>query len=197
MTNKFIGGIGILTTASFILGFIGLFILNPQTYHELNNLSITGYNLDGMNSENWIKAFYIIVGLLNITITLGFFKMSGNKSIIVGGKILLLISGVIWTTFGIVNFDPNTEFGNHLLLLRTIAMLATGLFGLAFIGVEMEKISKDKFLKYFTLTSAGIILMLSIMSMFVFNDETWIRTNISLTVYFIWYGVFGIRILEK
>ncbi|MCZ8216561.1 MAG: hypothetical protein O9262_10005, partial [Cyclobacteriaceae bacterium] len=90
MTNKFIAGIGILTTASFILGFIGLFILNPQTYHELNNLSITGYNLDGMNSENWIKAFYIIVGLLNITITLGFFKISDNKSIIVGGKILLL-----------------------------------------------------------------------------------------------------------
>jgi uncharacterized membrane protein YuzA (DUF378 family) len=197
MTDKLIGTLGLLTTILFIIGFVGLFIINPQTYEELNNLSISGYNLDGMNAENWIKIFYIIVGLFNIIVAIGLFKMSDNKSIIVGGKILLLISGVIWTTFGLINYDPNTDFGNHLLAQRTIAILATGLIGLIIIGAEIENIIKDKFLKYYTLTTAGTILLLSILSMFVFWDETWIRTNISLTIYFIWFGVFGIRILQK
>jgi hypothetical protein len=196
MTDKLIGGLGTLTTILFIMGFVGLFIINPQTYEELNNLSISGYNLDGMNAENWIKSFYIIVGLLNVIVAVGLFKMSDNKSIIVGGKILLLISGVIWTTFGLINNEP-TDFGTHMLAMRTIAILATGLFGLIIIGAEIEKISNDKFLKYYTLTTAGLILLLSILSMFVFWDQTWIRTNVSLTTYFIWFGVFGLRILQK
>ncbi|MCA6381325.1 MAG: hypothetical protein IM574_12430 [Cytophagales bacterium] len=197
MTDKLIGGLGTLTTILFIVGFVGLFILNPQTYEELNNLSISGYNLDGMNAENWIKTFYIIVGLLNIVIALGLFRISDNKSIIVGGKILLLVSGVIWTTFGLINYDPNTDFGNHLLAQRTIAILATGLLGLILIGAEMEKIRKDKFLKYFTLAAAGTMLLLSLLSVFVYWDETWIRTNISLTIYFVWFGVFGLRLVQK
>ena len=197
MTDKLIGTLGTLTTILFIIGFVGLFIINPQTYEELNNLSISGYNLDGMNAENWIKAFYVVVGLLNITVAVGLFKMSDNKSIIVGGKVLLLLSGIIWTTFGLINNDPNTEFGNHLFLVRTIAILATGLFGLIFLGAEMEKIYKDKFLKYFTLTTAGTMFLLGVLSMFVFWDETWVRTNISLTIYFVWFGVFGTRVLQK
>ncbi|MBS1557030.1 MAG: hypothetical protein JSU09_19075 [Bacteroidetes bacterium] len=197
MTDKLIGTLGTLTTILFIVGFVGLFIINPQTYEELKNLSISGYNLDGMNAENWIKTFYIIVGLLNIVVAVGLFKMSDNKSIIVGGKILLLISGVIWTTFGLINYDPNTDFGNHLLAQRTIAILATGHVGLILIGAEMERICKDKFLKYFTLAAAGTILLLSLLSMFVYWDETWIRTNISLTIYFVWFGVFGLRLVQK
>ncbi|MCA6369637.1 MAG: hypothetical protein IM631_18195 [Cytophagales bacterium] len=197
MTDKLIGGLGTLTTILFIIGFAGLFIINPQTFEELNNLSISGYNLNGMNAVNWIKVFYVIVGLLNVIVAVGLFKMSDNKSVIVGGKILLLISGFIWTTFGLINNDPNSDLKNNLLALRTIAILATGLFGLIIIGAEMEKICKDKFLKYFTLTTAGTMLVLGVLSVFVFWDETWIRTNVSLTIYFFWFGVFGIRILQK
>jgi len=196
MTDKLIGGLGTLTTILFIIGFVGLFIINPQTFEELNNLSISGYNLDGMNAENWIKSFYIIVGLLNAIVAVGLFKMTDNKSIIVGGKILLLVSGVIWTTFGLINSDPS-DFGTHLLAIRTMAILATGLFGLLILGAEIEKILKDKFLKYYTFASAGTILLLSILSIFVYWDETWIRTNISLTIYFVWFGVFGLRLTQK
>jgi len=110
---------------------------------------------------------------------------------------LLLISGIIWITFGLINWNPNSEFEYSLIVQRTIAILATGLFGLLFIGGELEKIVKDKFLKYYTLTTAGLILVLSILSLFVFWDQTWIRTNASLTIYFIWFGVFGLRILQK
>jgi uncharacterized membrane protein YuzA (DUF378 family) len=196
MTDKLTGTFGTLTTILFVVGFVGLFIINPQTYEELNNLSISGYNLDGMNAENWIKIFYIIVGLLNVIVAVGLFKMSDNKSIIVAGKILLLISGVIWTTFGLINNDLS-DFGTHLLAMRTIVILTTGLFGLLILGAEIEKILNDKFLKYYTLATAGTILLLSILSIFVYWDETWIRTNISLTIYFVWFGVFGIKILQK
>jgi len=83
MTDKLIGTLGTLTTIFFVVGFAGLFIINPQTYQELNNVSISAYNLDGMNAETWIKVFYIIVGLLNVFVAIGLFKMSDNKSIIV------------------------------------------------------------------------------------------------------------------
>ncbi|CAN0491848.1 unnamed protein product, partial [Phaeothamnion confervicola] len=148
MTYKTIGVLGILTTIFFAAGFIGLFIINRQAYEEFNNFNICGFNLDGMPGENWIKTSYIIVGLLNTIILIGLFRLSDNKSIIVVGKILLLISGVTWTTLGLINYDLNSDFGNHLLAQRTIAILTAGIFGLIIIGAEIEKITSDNFLKY-------------------------------------------------
>lgn len=40
---------GILVGFFFVAGFAILFLLNPQTYDELNNLSIAAYNIPGMN----------------------------------------------------------------------------------------------------------------------------------------------------
>jgi hypothetical protein len=197
MTHKTIGILGILTTISFATGFIGLFIINPQTYEEFNNLSICGFNLDGMPGEDWIKVNYIIVGLLNTILAVGLFKISDNKSILVAGKILFLITGILWTTLGLINYDPNSDFGNNLLAQRTIAILTAGIFGLIIIGSEIEKITKDRFLKYYTLMTGGLILTISILSIFVFWDDSWIRTNISVVIYFLWFAVFGLRIQRK
>jgi hypothetical protein len=198
MTDKLIGTLGLLTTIIFIAGFITLFIYNPITYEELNNISLTQYNLIGMNGRLWlIYVNYITVGLLICVLTIGLFAITKNNSIIVAGKILLLVSGCIWTSFGLIPYDMNTEFGNQLMTIRTMAILLTGSIGLIILGAEFEQILKDKFLKYYTLTTAGTILLIGTLSIFVFWDETWIRTNISLTIYFIWFGVFGLRFLQK
>src|SRR5258706_1455364 len=191
MNRRLIGILGLSITIIFTIGFIGLFLYNPITYEELNNVSLTQYNLIGMNGRLLlIYVNYITVGLISCVLTIGLFTMTKNNSIIVAGKILLLLSGILWTSFGLIPWDMNSDFGNHLMLTRTIAMLSTGPIGLIILGARFEQIFNDKFLKYYTLTTAGAILLLGLLSAFVFWDKTWIRTNISLTIYFIWFGVF-------
>jgi hypothetical protein len=197
MNRRLVRTFGLGTTIIFAIGFIGLFIYNPITYEELNNVSLTQYNLIGMNGRLWLICVnYITVGLLIAFFAIGLFGITKNNSIIVGGKILLLLSGLIWTSFGIIPYDNQTDLGNHLMLIRTIAVLLTGALGLLILGAEMELISKDKFLKYYTLATAFLILLIGIASTFSI-DVTWTRTNISLTVFFLWFGIFGLRLVQK
>ena len=198
MDKRLVGILGLATTIIFAIGFIGLFIYNPITYEELNNVSLAQYNLIGMNGRLWlIFVNYIGVGLLSSVFAVGLFGITKNNSIIIGGKILLLLSGLIWASFGLIPYDMQTDLGNHLMLTRTIAILLTGPMGLVILGAELEQIIKDRFLKYYTLTTAILILLIGLASTFFFNDETWIRTNISLTIYFLWFGVFGLRFVKK
>jgi hypothetical protein len=197
MNRRLVRTFGLGTTIIFAIGFIGLFIYNPITYEELNNVSLTQYNLIGMNGRLWLICVnYITVGLLIAFFAIGLFGITKNNSIIVGGKILLLLSGLIWTSFGIIPYDNQTDLGNHLMLIRTIAILLTGALGLLILGAEMELITKDKFLKYYTLATAFLILLIGIASTFSI-DVTWTRTNISLTVFFLWFGIFGLRLVQK
>ena len=198
MIHKQLGLIGLLTTTVFIAGFITLFIYNPQTFDELNNLSLSSYNLIGMKGQAWTAYVnYLMVGLLSILFAIGLFLATKNNSIIVAGKILLLLTGLIWTCYGLVPTDMSNASGIHLMMISVFLILFTGPAGLIILGVEFEQISKDKFSKYYTLSTGLVILFIGFLSVFVFNDETWIRTNVSLTIYFIWFGVFGIKFLQK
>jgi hypothetical protein len=82
-------------------------------------------------------------------------------------------------------------------MIRVISLLFIAPIGLLLLGIELEKIINDKFSKYYTLTSSLIILILGALSVFIFNDETWIRTNTSLAIYFIWFGVIGLRFIQR
>jgi len=195
MNNTLTGALSLLTAFLFISGYSGLFIINPQTVEELNNLGISGYNINGMKGAAWIAVFYALAGLLNSAVAIILLRKTKKKTLIAGGIILLFISGIIWTSFGLISYVPSTEFGIELVMLRTILFLVTAFFGLLFIGADIEKTFNDRFLKIYTLATAGIILMLCSLSLFVLEDKTWIRTNISLALYFLWFGVFGIRIL--
>jgi hypothetical protein len=199
MSNKTIGTIGLSITIFFILSFVSLFIYNPQTLEEVDKVtSIASFNLTGMNGR-WLAAYinYLTIGILNLVFVFGLFRMSKNDLPIVIGKILILISGLIWTSFGVIPWDPYSDNGIHTVMIRVISLLIISPLGLIFLGSEFEKIIKDNFLKYYTLATGLTILLLGILSVFVFNDQTWIRTNISLTLYFIWFGVFGLKMIMK
>ncbi len=189
--------IGVLTGVFFIVGFAILFVLNPQTYEELNNLSLASYNILGMNARLWAAVVYGITGLLNIIFCVGLLKDKPNSSAGLIGKILLIVSGVTWLSFGLIDYNPTTDIANHILLIRLIVMIAASFIGLLLLGVEYNRISHDKFLKWFTLSSAALISLISLLSIFVYNDDTWVRTNVSLTTYFVWFTVFGLRTLRK
>lgn len=199
MSQRTLGVIGLLIPILFISGFVSLFIYNPQTLEEVDKVtSIASFNLAGMNGR-WLAAYlnYLTIGLLNVVFVYGLFKLSKNDLPIVIGKILILIAGLIWTSFGVLSWDPFSNNGIHTIMIRAISILIVAPLGLIFLSIEFEKILKDKFSKYYTLTTGLIILILGILSMFVFNDQTWIRTNISLTMYFLWFGVIGLRLMQK
>lgn len=194
MGKKLIGTLGALVTITFITGFLVLFILNPQVFEELNNLSLSAYNLVGMKGREWaFTVVYFLTGLLNIIFCIGLLKDKPSNSASFTGKILLMSCGLIWLSFGLLPYDPTTDIVNHLLMIRLIILITASSIGLLLLGVEYNRIEQDKFLKWYTLSSAGLILLLSFLSVFVYNDITWIRTNASLTIYFVWFIVFGLR----
>lgn len=195
--SRVIANTGILITMIFILGFIVLFIVNPQTYEELNNISLTGYNIVGMNFRLWVAiVIYSLVGFLNILFTLLLFLQTIHKLISLIGKILILLCGIMWLSLGVFPYDPNTEFGNDLLIIRLVLIILTSSIGLLFIGSEFDLILKNKFTKWYTVLCGALILILSFMSVFIFNDSTWIRTNLSFVIYFTWFGVIGVETLR-
>ncbi len=107
MSDRVIGTIGIIITMFFISGFLSLFIYNPQTLEEVNNIpSIASFNVIGM-SGRWLAVYfnYLTIGGLNLGFALGLFNMSKNDLPIVLGKILILITGFIWTSFGVISCE--------------------------------------------------------------------------------------------
>lgn len=199
MNKKTIGLIGLIIPILFISGFLSLFVYNPQTFEEFDNIpSIAAYNLTGMNGR-WLAAYlnYLTIGLLTLTFGVGLLGLSKNDLPIIIGKILVLIAGLIWTSFGIMSWDPNSDMGIETIMIRVVSLLLIAPLGLILLGAEFEKIIKDKFSKYYTWATGLTILLLGILSVFVFNDQTWMRTNISLTLYFLWFGIIGLRLVQK
>jgi hypothetical protein len=186
---------GILTGICFLAGLAVLFVLNPQTYEELNNLSLASYNIIGMNSRLWAAIVtYGAAGLFNVLFCFGLLKGNTQWSVSAIGKVLLLICGLIWMSFGIFTYDPTIEIAIHLQMARLIALIIASIVGLLLLGSEYNKEFSGKGLKLFTLLSASLILLFSFLSTFVYNDDTWIRTNASLVIYFVWFFVIGLHI---
>lgn len=198
INHKTIGIIGLCISVFLFTGFVSLLMYNPQTLAEIDNLAIASFNLRGMDGR-WLAAYfnYVTIGLLNLVFVFGLFKISKNDLPIVIGKILLLVSGLIWTSFGVVSLDPHSENSLHIIMIRVILFLIISPLGLILLGSEYEAIVKDRFSKYYTIATGLTILLLGMLSVFVFSDQTWTRTNLSLTLYFLWFGVVGLRLLQK
>jgi hypothetical protein len=196
MHNKLVGATGILVTLVFITGFLGLFIINPQTLEEINNVSLTFYNLKGMHGRIWaVSVIYSAVGTLNIIFGLLLIMLTKKWGVTVVGEILLLVFGVVWLSYGLFPYDAETDFGINLMLLRIAITMLTGSIGLLLLAAEFKVIISNKYMKWYTQLSGLVILLLALISIFVY-DTTWIRTNASLVLYFIWFGVFGLAQLK-
>jgi hypothetical protein len=138
--NKFIGVVGLVISVAFVAGLGVLFILNPKTFDELDNLSLFVYNLEGMDGRLWaVFVIYLAVGILNVLFAVGLFIKVENKPPIVFGKILLLLSGMVWLSFGLFSYNTQMETGAHLFLVRVIALILTSALSLIFLGVSLIK----------------------------------------------------------
>lgn len=151
-----------------------------------------------MNARSWAAIIiYGGTGLLNIIFCIGLLRDTPHSSASLTGKILLIVCATAWLSFGLLPYNPTTDISNHLLLIRLIVFIVASFIGLLLLSVEYDRIAQDKILKWYTYLTAGLILLLSFLSVFVYDDETWMRTNASLSLYFIWLAVFGLRVLLK
>jgi hypothetical protein len=146
-----------------------------------------------MNARSWVASIYVVTGSLIIIFCACLIKDKLHLPEGLIGKILLTASGLVWLSFGILDSDPTIDLIIHMLLIRLIVFLTSSFIGLILLSVGYHRIAQDKFLKWYTLSSAGLILLLSFLSVFVYNDASWIRINASLTIYFVWFIVFGLR----
>lgn len=199
MENKLFGLTGLLSLILPFIGFIVLFQINPQALSELDSLALSYFNVMGAKGQTWVKwVIYLATGLTSLTTLIGLLIMNKKSIQIVIGLSFLITSSIIWISFGLIPIVPDDLINDHkLALLRTIIFLLTSIIGFLLIGTEYLKLRQKSFLKWLTLTIAIAIATLATLSTFVFNDETYIRTNTSLALYFIWIGLVGSLILTE
>ncbi|MEP2774142.1 MAG: hypothetical protein ABJH05_18440 [Fulvivirga sp.] len=199
MENKVFGLTGILSFILPLIGFLTLFQINPQALIELDLLALSYYNIIGADGQLWTKwVIYIATGLTSLLTLTGLLIQNKKNTQIIIGLSFLMASSLIWVSFGLVDMVPDDMINDSkLVLMRTIIFMLTSIIGFLLIGTDLMKIRARVFVKWMTLTVAIMIGTLGSLSTFVFNDETYIRTNSSLALYFIWLGIIGFLLLTE
>ena len=187
--------LGIAIGFSFVFSLLMVFFTNPATYFEMNVLGIVTYNMPAMEGRAWILVNYLGVGTLTSTFSLTLGNHFNKNILIVVGRILIGICGLLWLSFGLMAYVPMDDLSINLIIVRVFIILLCSSLSLLFLGIESDEILDNFFLKWYTLFSGALIFFLNFLSLFVYDDDSWIRTNISLFVYFIWFFVFGLACL--
>lgn len=111
LSKKVIGILGILIPITFCIGF-GIFhtIINPEYIENSPLTSLAAYNIDYTNDgiNYWVKGDYWVKGIIYLGLgqlisifSIGLFIHSKGSNTNRIASILLLISGIIWLSFGI------------------------------------------------------------------------------------------------
>ena len=189
--------IGISVTVLFLIGFCILFITNPQTFIEAQNLSLTSYNLKGL-SERPIVAFgiYMPLGILTVIFAFGLITNMHNTFLRIS-LILIGLIGLIWFFLGIFPIDANSNQQVLNTMLIAQGSLALGSIGILLFGAESEKFIKDNFIKAYSIITGLIIIAGGFISFMFTLEHSFIRLNLYLILFFMWFAVMGWRMIKK
>ena len=193
------GIIGVLTLLCFGLGF-GIFfmILNPGIFSLSDGLLIVGYSSQDLYGLNWMRYFtYIFIGILIITFCIRLIILNRDRGVNLAGKILLLVSGITWTTFGIIRISPESEFDIYFTIFRIVLTLTLSSLGFILIAVDYGKIVRNIKINWFLLSIGVLILVNGILDIFVIHDYPNELGGLSWLLYFIGIGLIGLNVLIK
>jgi hypothetical protein len=184
--------IGIIIAILFYSTFITILIIDKKSVEELEFISISTFNFDGMPYINFINIFgYILPGILIILFSYILFKNSIESSSKVGLS-FIGISGISWMTLGIIETIPNDEFSGTILLLRITIASLFGTLGLIIYSATKYSDIKNNILKYLTL---GIGLSLLLENLYTIEfDYSGIRASIFWGIYFSWFPIFAFNL---
>ncbi|ELR68042.1 hypothetical protein C900_01216 [Fulvivirga imtechensis AK7] len=190
--------LGIGVTIAYLLSFATIFVMNPQTFEEVEFLGITSFNLDGFKNQIQAEVFnYFLVGLLIIVfgVLLSIESKTNNLGRI--GSYFISFSGLMWMSFSFFSLNPSSTevvFGiTH--MIRIGLCWISGIVGLILVSVDFRKYYQLEVIKWITLAVA--ILMLLEPVYYVINDYSGMISLIAWTIYMSWFFVFSIFIKSK
>ncbi len=203
MKNNTITGVfGILTFLMFIFGFtILILVINPTIFTATDGFMIVGFNVSGMDGLFWTKYFnYLLVGSLLISFCISLLKNTNNRGVDFTGKILLLLSGLIYITFAFTEFDYEGEVDDWSLLFylfRIILILLLGAIGFLLISDQFQLINNNKIYKRILMIVGIMILINGTLQLIIHDHYPTYGGLLSWFLYFFGMGIIGFSILRQ
>jgi hypothetical protein len=197
MTNKSIGIIGLLIPFIFIISFTIFFtLINPTMFDPSNGIFLVGYYLPELEGLFWLRYFnYIGIGLLIIAFCFAILFKTDNSGTNKIGKILLLLSGLTWISFGVLEIS-DSDFDPIFLVLRIIITLSFGSFGFLLLGNDFNKISQSKIYKKILLTIGFLISFIGLFDFLMMSKTPNYFGYLNWLIYFIGFGIIGLGIIK-
>lgn len=186
-TARLMAGIASLI---FFGGFFTLFGVYQIRTDQINEVGFVAFNVPSLNGSQFFTLVYVISGIAQIFFCIAIFILfDGNflKKIAVS---LFFVAACVWVSFGLVDYEYEDAFGIQFLLIRVFLLLALISFGLILFGVDFFSESRRSAIDLLSLLAGAASVILGLLSLFVLDDATWIRTNICIVIYFAWLGSF-------
>ncbi len=203
MKNNTITGIfGILTFFMFLFGFtIFLLVINPSIFTATDGFLIVGFNVSMMEGLFWAKYFnYLLVGTLLISFCISLLKNTNNRGIDFTGKILLLLSGLIYISFAFTELDYEGEVDDWSLLFyisRVILILLLGSIGFLLISDQFHLINNNKIYKHILMIVGIMIIINGTLELINHGQYPTYAGLFSWFLYFFGMGIIGFSILRQ
>ncbi|MDH5379287.1 MAG: hypothetical protein OEW75_00440 [Cyclobacteriaceae bacterium] len=184
--------IGILITLTFTCSLVYIVISNPKILEELNEISLTQLNLNGIQDKNFISLiFYKLIGTF-VSIYAILIYLNVNKFLIPKlGAILLFASGIMWLLLGVKSWNPEDVWrSKHLFLM--VACWVLGNFGIIFTNLFTGNFINQK-RKYLLLIPYPIIFVLEHIVTIGYSG---IVSAITWFTFFLWFTLFSILVVQ-
>lgn len=199
MSKRQITGIlGGIIPILFIIGFYLLtFEYNPGRFKLSDGEFIVGFLLEGMPGYELAKYFnYLFIGFIIISFSLSLLKNTSNRGLNKIGKILILISGVLYLSFGFTDIGETSDLNVFLLLARIIFILLLGAIGFIMISDEFLEISNNKSIKWILFSFGIAILLNGVLSLLAMEAYPPYMGLVGWLIYFAGLGIIGLSLLN-
>ncbi|HMV10496.1 MAG TPA: hypothetical protein PK325_04310 [Cyclobacteriaceae bacterium] len=181
--------LGVLISVSILVGFVCFFSLNPSVFKEINNLPVGVYNVDQIELSIIPKCIYLITGFLTI-IYASLALVQYRHILLKLGALAILVTGLIWMSFGLISVDPNSESDYGSVILRSYLIVLFILTAKIILLVHVYNIGRGLIYKTLTAILIGIDFLFLFITMFS-PSISWTFINIILLIYFFWLAFEG------
>ena len=122
MKQQRLANLGILIMAlAFISKAVFFLVLNPEYLDNFYYRSSTNLYVKDTPGDFWIRyVYYSTVGLLGVLFAYQFYRQFAKNKLLKAATIMLLISSLLWISFGYVSVFDETDTVSDFHLLRMI-----------------------------------------------------------------------------
>ncbi|MBF9252584.1 hypothetical protein I2I11_04700 [Pontibacter sp. 172403-2] len=186
--------LGITTFLSYLVSVCILFTTNAHALQEVQYLSVTGYNIEGLAGQSRVMILnYLLPGLLMALFGLSLSKKYKAQTAGKIGSFIFVVSGISWMSFSFSPLYPNgTMNGFDFELLHYIKVFfawGAGVIALILISSDSKEIGINKTIKWTGIAIA--VLMVFEMLYYWFINYSGTISAVSWTVYFMWFALFA------